>query len=69
MLIFRSGKAPRANKTITTVQLARADLVVRAEMGPSVGWNSLLIELFGLFGLQEGLNQTLACRAEFILWG
>ena len=29
-----------------TIQLARADLVPRDEVGPSVGWNSLLIELF-----------------------
>ena len=29
-----------------TVHLARADLVPKAEMSPSVGWNSLLIELF-----------------------
>ena len=28
------------------VQLTRADLVPRAEMRPSVGWNSLLIEVF-----------------------
>ena len=44
--IFESNSAPsiRAN----TVQLTRADLDARAAMGPSVGWNSLLIGLFGL---------------------
>ena len=41
MAVARSGLWAPA-----TVQLARADLVARAEMGPSVGWNSLLIELF-----------------------
>ena len=35
-------------------------------MGPSVGWNNLLIVLKWL---QEGLNETLACRAELALWG
>ena len=29
-----------------TVQLRRVDLGPRAEIGPSEGWNSLLIELF-----------------------
>ena len=42
--IFDSSLAAlvRAN----TVQLRRADLGPRAEIGPSEGWNSLLIELF-----------------------
>ena len=42
-------------------------------MGPSVGWNSLLIELFGLNCAQmapgQGLDQTLPAGLELTLWG
>ena len=42
-------------------------------MGPTVGWNSLLLSVaflaqIALKWLQEGLNQTLASRAELTLW-
>ena len=45
----------RAN---TLVQLPRAYLDPRAEMGPSVAWNSLLIELFCLNCAQMALEGT-----------
>ena len=45
-----------------------ADLDPRAETGSTVGWNRLLIELFWPKWLQEGLNETLAYRAELTLW-
>ena len=44
--IYESNSAPSIRANI--VQLTRTDLDPRAAMGPSVGWNSLLIGLFGL---------------------
>ena len=65
--ILGSSLAPL--KRANTVQLARADLVPRAEMSPSVDWNRHLMGLFKLIMLKlhlERLNQTseMGCRAS-----
>ena len=44
--ILESNLAPLITTNID--QLPRADVDPRAEMGPSVGWNSLLMGLFSL---------------------
>ena len=44
--IFESNLAPLKEGQYSSSTWA--DLDPKAEMGPSVGWNSLLIELFGL---------------------
>ena len=47
----------------------------RAEISPSLGWNSLLnfngavLAEIVVKWLQEKLNQTLTCRAELAGWG
>ena len=48
----------------------RADLDPRAEMGPKVGWNSLLIGLFWPKLCSDGSRTGLflTCMAELALW-
>ena len=63
--IFGSNFAPiiRTN----AVQLPSADLDRRAEMGPGVGWNSLLIGAESCFGLQGRIG-TLGLKQVFLIF-
>ena len=76
--IFESNLAPLNQGQHS--QLTRADLVPGAEMGPRVGWNSLLIEFFGLncaqmapgrdeldFGLQSWID-ALGLKRIFLIF-
>ena len=44
-------------------------MVARAEMGPSVGWNSLLIELFWPKLCSNGSRKDFSCRVRIDIFG